>query len=191
MSEKPLDSACEYIIEAFYRLFARYPIDKITVNDIVKKAGVSRSTFYLHFEDKFDLLGRATRRVLDELSRFYNSGGSMEDVRSLGPREWLMRHNAALCEHVHLHGSFYLRRLRDIEFVVYLSALLKNWMQASLLDESRATFAAHGTIGLLREWLENERFRSIDYMARKLTNIAFYLVPDFAEAEAESDEFRT
>lgn len=29
---------------------------KITVNDLCKVAGVSRSTFYVYFSDKFDLL---------------------------------------------------------------------------------------------------------------------------------------
>lgn len=44
------------IIRASYELFAGQEFDKITVMDIVKKAGVSKASFYNHFSDKYELL---------------------------------------------------------------------------------------------------------------------------------------
>ncbi|MEF2965636.1 helix-turn-helix domain-containing protein [Paenibacillus sp. M1] len=44
-------------------LLADNSFDKITVRDIVQKAGISRSTFYLHFKDKLDLLEQLTEQI--------------------------------------------------------------------------------------------------------------------------------
>jgi AcrR family transcriptional regulator len=39
------------LIEAAYALFSSRPVEQVTVDDIVKQAGVARGTFYSHFLD--------------------------------------------------------------------------------------------------------------------------------------------
>ena len=41
----------EAICDAFMQLIEVKEIDKITVSDIIKKAGIVRSTFYNHYEN--------------------------------------------------------------------------------------------------------------------------------------------
>ncbi|MBQ9300487.1 MAG: TetR family transcriptional regulator, partial [Clostridia bacterium] len=41
--------------EAFKQLLQKRPINKITINDIAEKCGISRMTFYYHFKDIYDL----------------------------------------------------------------------------------------------------------------------------------------
>lgn len=43
------------IMESFGKLIEVKPLDRITVKDIVADCGVTRNTFYYHFEDIFDL----------------------------------------------------------------------------------------------------------------------------------------
>lgn len=40
---------------ALVALILEKPIDKLTVQEVLDRAGVGRSTFYLHFRDKDDL----------------------------------------------------------------------------------------------------------------------------------------
>ena len=44
------------LADALKKMMALKPIDKITVNDLVETCGVSRQTFYYHFNDVYDLL---------------------------------------------------------------------------------------------------------------------------------------
>jgi AcrR family transcriptional regulator len=51
------------IKNAFYELIEEKGFDHISVKDITERAMISRNTFYLHYNDKFDLLNK----VCDEL----------------------------------------------------------------------------------------------------------------------------
>lgn len=42
--------------ESLKQLLSKKPLNKITVNDITENCGVSRMTFYYHFQDIFELL---------------------------------------------------------------------------------------------------------------------------------------
>ena len=54
------------IMNAFIDLLSKSPMEKITVNDIVAKSGVSRQTFYNYFSDKYDLLQCIYKEDLDQ-----------------------------------------------------------------------------------------------------------------------------
>ena len=42
--------------QAFWRLYAEKPIEKITVGQVCELAGYNRGTFYLHFRDLYEML---------------------------------------------------------------------------------------------------------------------------------------
>lgn len=44
------------IREATIGEFTRLPFDKVSINKIIQKAGISRGSFYTYFQDKFDVL---------------------------------------------------------------------------------------------------------------------------------------
>jgi AcrR family transcriptional regulator len=44
------------VSEALMALLAEQPYDSITVQAIIERANVGRSTFYAHYQDKEDLL---------------------------------------------------------------------------------------------------------------------------------------
>ena len=43
------------LYSAAYELFTTKGINKTVIDDIVKKAGVAKGTFYLYFKDKYDI----------------------------------------------------------------------------------------------------------------------------------------
>lgn len=58
MNKQPeiTDATRNTFIEAFCELYEVRQIEKITVKEIVQKAGYSRATFYNYFKDAYDLL---------------------------------------------------------------------------------------------------------------------------------------
>lgn len=62
----------ESIVTALVLLFAEKPYDKITVTDIAKKAGVSRTAFYSNFENKEDVVKEFGKNVISELNSFFS-----------------------------------------------------------------------------------------------------------------------
>lgn len=56
------------LLDALTDLIVSEGIDKVNVSKIVQKAEVNRSTFYLHFYDKEDILTEMKETILRELA---------------------------------------------------------------------------------------------------------------------------
>ena len=57
--------------EALIALLEKKEFAYITVKEICERAGVNRSTFYLHYENTSDLLKETTRYILDKHLAYY------------------------------------------------------------------------------------------------------------------------
>ena len=55
-----------WIRQAFMELLSEKGFHATTVQDITKRAGINRATFYAHFTDKYDLLNFAVREAFKE-----------------------------------------------------------------------------------------------------------------------------
>ena len=55
------------LFKSAYDLFLNQGIDKTSISDIVKKAGVAKGTFYLYFEDKYDIRDQLIARTANQL----------------------------------------------------------------------------------------------------------------------------
>lgn len=57
------------MFESAYELFLNQGIAKTSIDDIVKKAGVAKGTFYLYFRDKYEIRDRLIARTAEKLFR--------------------------------------------------------------------------------------------------------------------------
>ena len=55
------------IREALAEMLAVKPLGKITVQELIDKANICRTTFYAHYEDLYDLLGEMENDILSEI----------------------------------------------------------------------------------------------------------------------------
>jgi AcrR family transcriptional regulator len=76
----------ELIVESAYACFGKHGLQKATIVDIAKRAGVSRSTIYEYFRDKAAILEacaeHASERFYREMSKAMVRGSSLEDKLS-------------------------------------------------------------------------------------------------------------
>ena len=68
------------IEESFIRLLNERPLDKITIKDIVDDCGISRNTFYYHFQDITALLEHILNADVERVLSQHLDMDSWEDV---------------------------------------------------------------------------------------------------------------
>ncbi len=66
-------TAEEAIFDAFFLLLKEKPLEKITVADVIKKAGVVRSTFYNHYENIPALMSAAEDKTIKDIFSIMDS----------------------------------------------------------------------------------------------------------------------
>jgi AcrR family transcriptional regulator len=135
--------------------------DLISVQDIVARANVSRSTFYLHYQDKDDLLAGSFRHLLEELDR-HRPPSDVSELRLLPALE--------MFQHVQQHRALYQSVVggrgldvlfktgrdywgKNIEQIV--TALPADAAQSSIPLPVLITHITGAFLTLLKWWLDN------------------------------------
>ena len=72
-SDERYSTVEDAIFEAFFLLMKEKDLEKITVTDVIKKAGIVRSTFYNHYENIPALLEAAEDRTIQDIFRHLES----------------------------------------------------------------------------------------------------------------------
>lgn len=159
-----LRTAKESIIEAFLQLISEKSFQDLSVKEIVQRAGISRSTFYLHFTDKYELLEDVRRMLNERFLSFYQQDSFLGE-QTITPYN--------ICGHVFKHRSFYELEFEDANEIRKLSNKLATHLLNVFGDQDYAIFASYGTIGYLSFWVRDGFIISPGEAAEKLLKIGF------------------
>ena len=77
--------------KALLELLEKKDFEYITIKEICDKAGVSRSTFYLHYQNTRDLLDETARYILDGFMEYF------ADEKQLITNSHFFRANLLIC----------------------------------------------------------------------------------------------
>lgn len=160
----------ERLGSALLTLILERPIDEVTVQQVLDRASVGRSTFYLHYRDKEDLLLSQLEGFLEIMStalsvRKENSHRVVpvaELFAHIGNQNKLYR---ALADSGRLHDFFDLAQgyfARGVERRLTESNRLSNLPQRELA--ARASALAGSMLSLLQWWLDRGEKESPDAM---------------------------
>jgi AcrR family transcriptional regulator len=83
--------------EALGALIREKPYDELVVQEILDRANVGRSTFYMHFRDKDELLVSGIHDMLDSVH------ATVEAQSSGKPHQHIIRFGLPVFEHIHQH----------------------------------------------------------------------------------------
>jgi AcrR family transcriptional regulator len=153
------------VADALIALMLEKRYDRITVQEIIDRADVGRSTFYAHYRDKDDVLVGEFERVLDTFHLELDpDGGDGAGGQQLLP-------SLSLFRHVQEQYKLYLALVRggavDLHYETgyrYLSARVTQQLSARVGDERAlavplpilANHVAGTFLSLLRWWLEHQ-----------------------------------
>lgn len=171
------DALRELIVERGY--------DTITVQDITDRADVSRTTFYLHFKDKDELLFATMRQIYDELTGSYrhrvNEAKTWEELEQLACETSDYDHVAQNADFYRVmlgkHGSAafiqqIMNYLTEETLKEFLKPILSMAPQVAIPPEIIASFFAGAEIGLMNWWLQNDMRYTAEQMAKMQYQLA-------------------
>lgn len=170
MDYTPEEYSKYYITQALFKLMQEYEYEKISVTDIVKKAGVGRVTFYRHFKNKEDVIlfyFEHNRKSFQLEQHFF--ARTREDYLQVVTSVFrLFRENAPTLK--------LLRRAR-LEYI-YLDYLNKHFAQKFKEDHPESDgYAPYLYAGMLfnvsMAWLDNDCRESPEQLALAMVNAIY------------------
>ncbi|MFS0880294.1 hypothetical protein CHH83_06680 [Bacillus sp. 7586-K] len=172
------------IKEAFLTLIEKKGFEAITIQDIADEAVINRATFYLHYQDKYDLLEQISDSYLKELMDVLNISFHLKkgEVNVKKFKITLKR----ILRNIEENSHFYKVMLGEngipnfsskIEKCLYdkfkgsFKEILGDLNNLNIPYELILCFISSAYIGVLKWWLNNDTKYSVDFMADKLGNI--------------------
>ena len=166
--------------EAFLALLEEKDFAYITVKEICERAGVNRSTFYLHYETVNDLLTESARYVIDKLIEKMPQDSAefieriqirpLEELHLITP-EYLTPYLNSIREHRRIfrtsveHSSVlgmddaYLALNRHV-----FTPILDRFRVSPSEQKYMMPFYIHGLMGIINEWLKDDCRDSVEHI---------------------------
>jgi AcrR family transcriptional regulator len=164
--------------EALMALMQDKRYDDITVQDIIDRANVGRSTFYAHYQDKEDLMTSGLMHLMQIMSGLVGAPSKTGETRMFPTQE--------LYEHVQENQNLFRGMVRGRGLELFFEKGQEYWSQKLTADlktripqgnqpsvpiEVMAQFLAGTFVTMLRWWLDNKMPYSpkeMDEMLQKL-----------------------
>ncbi len=171
------------LTDAFITLLSTKKLNEITVKELCDKADINRGTFYLHYQDIYDLKQQIETDLYEELVNLIQP---FSNVKALDPYQLFYNMFLYTKKNEALFRCF-LGPNGDISFLTNLRTLFKEYYLSTLLQERTLTitmnlefaydFISAGFTGLVTSWLESEHPYSIEEMARLTSRMVFDGLP--------------
>jgi AcrR family transcriptional regulator len=172
---------------AFVQLVKEKGFDALSVKDITTRANINRGTFYLHYEDKYDLLEQIETGIIQDLQGIIQQASAVDALDGTILNEPLpvvvqffeyLRDNASLMHAVlGLRGdiAFQTRLKHAIEANIFNIGLFATMKDENLLvpREYFLSYVISAHLGVIQFWLQRGCRESPREMALILTRLSF------------------
>ena len=91
--DKRVKNTIKAIRNALFEMLSEKPLNRISVTELCKRAGVNRATFYLHYTDIYDLLDKIELSYVEEMRENDTRFGTDGKVDFLWIVEFVKRHS--------------------------------------------------------------------------------------------------
>jgi AcrR family transcriptional regulator len=165
--------------ESLIALILEKHYDEITVQDIIDRANVGRSTFYTHYRDKEDLFRTGWERLLRGIAGHIDL--TTEGAEKPLPIEWFFLHlkeeanrfyralvRSQMADRLFTYGIYYLAKCLEEDHADLPPEKFSTNVPLPVL----ANFISLQIFGLLKWWLDNE----MPYSPKEMSEMFFKLV---------------
>ena len=170
--DRRIERTRQLLLQALFPLVQEKGFDEVTVQDIIDRANVGRSTFYLHFVDKEDLLVQAmdpfSADLKERQQRALRDGGASEQRAFAFSHELFSRadsHRDVFRTVVGNRSALILQRhfqRMQVELVrEEVKAIAPAGVSNALLEAVVQSIAS-ALYGLLAWWIDGKRRMTVD-----------------------------
>ena len=142
--------------ESLLELMQNKPVSKITIKEICDLSDMSRSTFYLHYQDQFELLEDIEKEVLEK---------TFENLRKIDSPMNTIESIKAFLNYVKEHRTTFGVLLCQPENELFQQSIISNvqkYVQESALEIDEIptaryvyTFIMYGSLNVIKIWIHN------------------------------------
>jgi len=168
---------------AFLELLSSKKLNEITVKELCEKADINRGTFYLHYQDVYDLKRQIESDLYEELAKLIFPITTMKELDSYQ----LFYELFAFTKKNEQLFTTLLGPNGDISFLTELKTLFKQYYLSPLLQQQSISYAKNieyaydfvsaGFAELVTRWLISDNPDSIEEMARLTSKMVFDGLP--------------
>ena len=176
-SDERYSTAEEAIFEAFFLLLKEKELEKVTVSDVIKKAGIVRSTFYNHYENIPALVSAAEDKTIGDIFKL------MESFHPKNDKDMCRSYYLAICNYTKKNpfvanllksprGDAFFEKAITM-FHEYVTEVSHNaGVRQTDADFSYYLAGAIGcTIGILHKWIAEDFASPAEKIAEILSGI--------------------
>lgn len=150
----------ECLQTALIYLLSEKPIEKITVTELVKRSGVSRTAFYRNYSSKEDILIEMEEKICCAISKSLSS----PDYEN-NQRQWFHDCFAAVMENASLFCVL-LKTNIITETMKVLNSILETFYPVQTIREHYQILAIEGAFtSILTNWFKGGMKEDIEFMA--------------------------
>ena len=169
------------------RLMQKKNIREITVTELVDEVDINRSTFYLHYEDIYQMLESIEQEIMEEI-RLSITSNPIEPLTSTDKAQSFLVHIFTYLEENREICNALLGPHGDMAFVEQTEKLVAETVFESLANQFPKTtpdllytysFCLTGLVGMLKSWLSSESPESPQYMADLTHKLFTNITRDF------------
>ncbi len=166
------------IDKAFIELLSKKDVQYITIKEICEKAGVNRSTFYLHYENVNDLLEETIEYINSDFQSSFNLDGEsfINNISELPLEELILIKREYLVpylEFVKGHKNVYkaavnnsvIMRSEERMLSLYMHVLKPIFIRFGIPENEQKywmKFYINGVMAIVFEWIKNDCKESVD-----------------------------
>ncbi|WP_018751913.1 TetR/AcrR family transcriptional regulator [Paenibacillus sanguinis] len=174
------------IRKAFYELIQEKGYEAITIQDIADQAMINRNTFYLHYQNKPDLLDTCMNELLGELKEAVVLCPISMSPFSLSLLETVMQ---TVLEHISLNMTFYRSMLIEENRIYPFQAkmekiikdkLMEGWKPAqensvlAISKELLIEYLGSAFMGIVIWWIKKDKPLPADEVSSQFSRIVAY-----------------
>lgn len=184
--EEGLTKPKKHLIDVMNKMLMQVSLEDITIKVLVQEAGITRSTFYTHYQDKYALFEDVINNCFQEI---YN-GLSFPLAKKIDEVESMFRSTFSqiLTAIYHKHHIFNQTTMKERQQVLLKSLTvikpihIEQLKQLGFKDEDereyRTAFYLNGLIFTYDNWINQNYDVSIEDLSEYLTNYSiFFLTP--------------